>query len=66
VTTPEPPDLDGWSVWCEICAAYKAVIRTDEREQKTGGTYYDYVCPDCDAIVFSIHRATNSPGVLLN
>jgi hypothetical protein len=25
-------------------------MRTDERNQKTGDAYYDYVCPDCDSI----------------
>jgi hypothetical protein len=41
-------------------------------EQRTGEAYYDYVCPECDSIVLSIHctnpseREKRSLGTSLN
>src|SRR5436305_11908319 len=53
----KPPDLTGWQAWCQSCSTHREVNCMEERDQRNGEVYYDYVCSACFTIVLNIHRS---------
>jgi hypothetical protein len=60
MTNPEPPNLDGWEVFCSSCLTHRPVDRHEERDSRNGELYIEYVCSECFSIVLNIHRANPS------
>jgi len=57
MVNPDPPNFEGWEMWCAECNEYRAVPLQEHRDVGTGEKYYEAVCQECLHVLITLQPA---------
>jgi hypothetical protein len=49
-----PPELNGWTAYCETCAGNRAFALRKEHDTRDRSVYFEYICDACYSILLTL------------